>query len=87
MKKMQLKQIKNVKVLKDYNLLLEFNNREIRVFDVKPLLDKPVFQPLKNKAFFKKVHVIYNYTIGWNDDIDMCPDSLYMQSKKYNKSI
>lgn len=68
----------------DYKLLLEFNNDEKKVFDVKPLLDKPVFQPLKSKAFFDKVHIIYDYTIAWNDEIDMCPDSLYTDSVPIN---
>jgi len=82
-----MKQIIKVKALNNYNLLLKFDNGEIKIFDVKPLLDKPVFQPLKNKNLFKKVHVVYDYTIGWNDDIDMCPDSLYMQSKNIDKQF
>jgi hypothetical protein len=36
------------------------------VVDVKPLLAKPVFQPLKDKVLFEKVHIIYDYTIAWN---------------------
>jgi hypothetical protein len=80
-----MKQIKKVQALADYNLLLKFDNGEIKMFDCKPLLDKPVFQPLKNKNFFKKVHVVYDYTIGWNDDIDLCPDSLYIESKAVDK--
>lgn len=76
----EVRQIRNVTPLDDYKLLLEFKSGEKRIFDMKPLLDKPVFQPLKNKQLFSKVHVIFDYTIAWSDDIDMCPDSLYMQS-------
>ncbi|BBB91505.1 DUF2442 domain-containing protein [Methylomusa anaerophila] len=79
-----IKQVKSVTPLDDYELLLEFNTGEKRIFDVKPLLDKPVFQPLRNKELFKKVHIVFDYTIAWNDDIDMCPDNLYLQSVPVN---
>jgi len=76
----EVKSIKSVAPLDNFMLLIEFSNEEKRVFDVKPLLDKPVFQPLRDMEFFKKVHIIYDYTIAWNDEIDMCPDSLYLDS-------
>ena len=83
----ELKSIKSVMTMDDFKLLLEFNNKEKRVFDVKPLLEKSVFQPLKDKVLFDKVHIIYDYTIAWNDEIDMCPDSLYIDSVPFNGDI
>ena len=83
----EVKSIKSVITMDDFKLLLEFNNDEKRVFDVKPLLGKPVFQPLKNKMLFDKVHIIYDYTIAWNDEIDMCPDSLYIDSVPFDGVI
>ncbi len=82
-KRNELQQIIKVFPLEDYMLLLEFKSGEKRLYDVKPLLDKPIFRPLENKEFFNKVHVIYDYTIAWNDSIDMCPDSLYLLSIPY----
>ncbi len=76
----EVKSIKSVIPLDNFILLLEFNNEEKRIFDVKPLFDKPVFQPLKDLELFRKVHIIYDYTIAWNDEIDMCPASLYLDS-------
>lgn len=72
--------ISEVKPLDDYKLLLKFSNGEIKIFDVSPLLEKSVYRPLKDLRLFNKVHIIYGYTIAWNDEIDMCPDSLYMDS-------
>jgi len=83
----EIKAIKSVTIMNDFKLLLEFNTEEKRVFDVKPLLDKPVFQPLKDKELFEKVHIIYDYTIAWNDEIDMCPDSLYIDSVPFDGNI
>ena len=69
----------NVKVLDNYNLLVTFQNDEKKIFDVKPLLSMPLYQPLKNKALFKNVKAD-GMCIYWNDEIDICPDILYLQS-------
>ena len=73
--------VKEVKPLEDYKLFLKFSNDENRIFDVTPLLEKPVYKPLKDKNLFNKVHIVYGYTIAWNNELDMCPDSLYIDSK------
>lgn len=63
----------------NYELLLTFNNGEKRLFDARQLLDIKVFEPLKNVSFFKLVKAAFG-TVVWPDDIDYCPDTLYMQS-------
>jgi len=63
----------------NYELLLTFNNGEKRKFDARRLLDMSVFAPLKNIAFFKSVKVEFG-TVVWPQDIDYCPDTLYVQS-------
>jgi len=63
----------------DYQLLLSFTNGEKRVFDAKGLLCYKVFKPLENKQFFDLVQVAHG-TVLWPNDIDYCPDTLYMQS-------
>ena len=40
-----------VEPLENYELLVTFQNGERRIFDVKPLLCKPLYAALKNKAF------------------------------------
>lgn len=66
----------SVQPLEDYRLLTEFSNSERKIFDFKPLLDLPVFRPLKNKELFAKVYVEYG-TAVWNDSIDIAPETLY----------
>lgn len=70
--------VKYVEATDDFELLL-FNNGEKKKFDAKALLDLPVYAPLKNIGFFKTVKVD-NMCVFWNDDIDICPDMLYMRS-------
>lgn len=61
-------------------LLLTFTNDERRVFDASPLFKYAVFSPLRNPEFFKRVTVSRG-SIAWPQDIDYCPDTLYMESK------
>lgn len=79
-----MNRIKKVKPLQDYKLLVEFENGEKRVKDMKPYLEKGVFTKLKNKEFFDKVKIAYG-TICWGEDIDLCADSIYETSCLYEE--
>jgi len=70
---------KKVKVLPDYKLCITFENKDIRIFDVKPYLKDKYFAPLKDLSKFKAVR-INPITIEWDGDIDFCPDELYYNS-------
>lgn len=78
-----MKEVIKVEPLKDYKLLLTFNNNEKKIKDMKPYLDKGVFKKLKNINFFNTVKIKFG-TISWGENIDMCADSLYDTSEKYN---
>lgn len=75
-----MREIKEVEVLSDYRLLLTFDNKEKRIKDMKPYLDKGVFQKLKDKNLFNQVKISFG-TISWGEQIDMCADSLYETSE------
>jgi hypothetical protein len=66
----------------NYTLRLEFEGNQIRIFDVKPYLKYTVYQPLKNISLFRNPKVKYG-TIVWGieEDIDFCPDTLWLESK------
>ena len=68
-----------VKPLDDYRLLLRFDNKEERIFDVKPYLEDNYFSPLKSKAIFRTVKT-NQLTVEWIGNIDICPDELYYNS-------
>ena len=71
----------NVEVLPNYELLLTFDNKVKKIKDMKPYLEQGVFKKLKEEEFFNKVKISFG-TISWDDDIDMCADSLYEMSKE-----
>ena len=56
-----MREIKKVEVLSDYRLLLTFDNNEKRIKDMKPYLNKGIFQKLKEKEFFNQVKILYGY--------------------------
>jgi hypothetical protein len=73
--------VQKVKPLIDYKLELIFSNGEKGIFDCKPILDFGVFEELKDPAYFNLVR-IGDGTIVWPHDQDICPDTLYRNSKK-----
>ncbi len=67
-----------------YNLIVTFTNGEVRQFDLQPYLRYPVYEDLKNETFCSQARV-QNGTVVWDEEIDVDPDRLYLDSKKYNQ--
>ncbi len=72
--------IKDVKPNKNYSLDITFDNGENRTFDVKPYLNIGIFKELKDISLFNSVKP-YLGSIKWTNGQDLCPDTLYMESK------
>jgi len=66
----------------DHSILLTFNNGEKRRFDIRPYLDYPVFQPLRDVSYFLRGHV-HHGTVVWPHEEDFCPDTLYLESTAF----
>lgn len=62
--------------LKDFEVLLVFDDGKIKIVDLQEELWGPVFEPLKNVDYFKKVKA-KGGTIVWPNEADFCPDVLY----------
>lgn len=71
----------DVKVLKNYELEITFDNNEKRRFDVKPYFKFKQFKELKDKNFFENVKIA-GLSIEWENGADICPDELYNNSIK-----
>lgn len=72
----------DVKPLRDYQLLLTFENDEKRIFDMKPYLDKGIFKELKDEKKFKSVRISFD-SIEWCNQADIDPEILYEGSVTY----
>ena len=80
-----LVRVTKVKPLQNFELELEFSNKEIKIIDMKPYLDLPIFKELTNNENFSKVKVAFG-TLQWENGADFDPDSLYNLSKKIEKA-
>ncbi|GIK75028.1 MAG: hypothetical protein BroJett021_40160 [Chloroflexota bacterium] len=69
--------VRSVRPNPDYTLTLEFDNQEVKVFDVKPYLDKGIFRELREKSVFYSVRPFLG-SIQWVGGQDFCPDTLYL---------
>ena len=71
----------NVQTIKDYKLLLTFENNEKKIFDVSKYLDIGKFKELKNYKMFNTVKVKFD-SIEWDNKLDIDPELLYRDSEK-----
>ena len=69
----------SVATMSNFVLQLEFVDGRRATFDVSPFLNFPVFEPLKEIAYFKRAKVDHG-TVAWPGGIDFDPDTLYLDS-------
>jgi hypothetical protein len=70
----------DVKPLENYKLLLTFENKEKKIFDVSPLMKIGKFSELKDEDLFKTVKISFD-TIEWQNHLDIDPEMLYKHGK------
>ena len=68
-----------VRARPNYRLYLEFSDGTKGEVDLSDLAGKSVFEAWDNPSFFESVHIGPHREIKWNDEIELCPDSLYLK--------
>lgn len=77
--------IRSAKAIDDHTLLIEFDNSVKRTYDVTPLLEKEMFLPLSDEAFFKNVQIDNGgYAVFWDENIDLSEYELWTHGKLIN---
>lgn len=87
------RKLTSVKPQRDFTLLLTYDNKEKRVFDMKPILEKGgVFSRFRDYSEFSRVYLddtgaaawdidpSVDSNIVWNNKVDLCPDNCYIES-------
>jgi hypothetical protein len=57
---------------------IEFADGQRRRFDVRPLLDRGLFQALQDPECFSRVRVAFD-TLAWPGNLALAPEMLYLQ--------
>ena len=47
--------------------------------DLSDVAGKGVFKVWEDRNFFERVYVSDHRSIAWDDELELCPDSLYME--------
>ncbi len=70
--------VTQVEVCGPQSLRLSFNNGETKVVDLLPLLEGPVFQPLRDPGYFSQVKLDpVCGTVVWPNGADFAPEALH----------
>lgn len=77
--------VKDVKAIDNYKLILTFENKEVKLFDMNPYLNQEIFKDLKDENLFKAVKVSFD-SIEWPNEADIDPETLYEDSIPYNNN-
>lgn len=68
-----------VRALPDYKIWLRYDDGVAGEVDLSQFAGKGVFTLWNDYKAFEKVYIGEADQIAWSDEIDMCPDSMYMQ--------
>jgi hypothetical protein len=68
-----------VRALPNYRLYLEFSDGTKGDVDLSDLAGQGVFEAWDNPGFFEKVHIGSHREVKWDDEIELCADSLYLK--------
>ncbi|OGB91083.1 MAG: hypothetical protein A3H39_10735 [candidate division NC10 bacterium RIFCSPLOWO2_02_FULL_66_22] len=74
-----MRKISKVKALQGYRLELEFDDGVSGTVDLSDLVGKGVFALLCDRRAFEQVRVGSSGELVWGDQIDLCPDALYLK--------
>ncbi|MHC4601285.1 MAG: DUF2442 domain-containing protein [Planctomycetota bacterium] len=72
--------ITNVEVLPRFRLHLTFEDGSAGTVDLSGKVGKGVFGPLLQEEAFARVRVSRSGGLSWGDEVDLCPDALYMEA-------
>jgi hypothetical protein len=74
-----MRKITEVEVLPDYRIELKFDDGVSGVVDLSGLVGKGVFALWHDRHAFEQVQIGSFGELVWGNQVDLCPDSLYLK--------
>ncbi len=71
-----------VKPLPNFRLWLRYDDEISGEVDLSDLAGRGVFKAWDQQDFFREVRIGLHGEVKWSDEIDLCPDSLYLRLTK-----
>ncbi len=68
-----------IKALTKYRIWIKYSDGNQGEVDLSEFVGRGVFKLWEDYSFFQKVSLGSSGEIIWNDQIDLCPDSIYMK--------
>ncbi len=62
-----------------FNIWVRFDEGESGTIDLQDLAGRGVFDVWKDRRVFESVHINDTGSVEWLNDVDLCPDSLYLR--------
>lgn len=62
-----------------YRIWLRYSDGASGEVDLSDMAGRGVFEVWLDRTYFEGVHLSEHGSIAWSDDIELCPDALYME--------
>lgn len=69
----------DVTALEDYRIWIRYSDGSAGEVDLAHLAGRGVFSAWNDRRYFNDVHLGPGGAIAWGEDIELCPDALYME--------
>ncbi len=79
--------VKQVEALKGHRLRVEFEDGVGGEVDLSDRLFGPVFEPLKDEDFFRRVEIDEFGAVCWPNGADLAPDALHARLESSVRSV
>jgi hypothetical protein len=74
-----VKKVSEVRALPNYTIWVRYEDGIEGEVDLSSYSGRGVFTAWSVPTFFAKVHVSPHGSIAWSDEIELCPDSIYLE--------
>jgi hypothetical protein len=74
-----MKEAVEVEARKGFRIWVRFDDGTEGEVDLADLAGRGIFKAWKDRAFFSGVHVCPAGSVAWSDDVELCPDSVFLR--------